>query len=420
MLVDVVSNLIVMKTQQLLRLQALNITFALLFFSFSNAQDTTSGPPMVVKSKTGAIKIERLASLSEPWGMAWLPDAGLLITEKPGRLRIYANGKLSEPISGLPTIEYHEQGGLLDVEVDPNFAQNKFVYIYFSEKADPQPTPKPARDNGDPRLGVYQDHEDVTLKGGAVARGKLEGNQLTDVKIIWRQFPKTVGRGHFGGRLIFAPDGNLFITSGDRQRFEPAQSLTGNLGKIIRIRPDGSIPTDNPFFNNKNARPEIWSLGHRNPLGAAINPTTKQLWIHEMGPMHGDEINIPAKGKNYGWPVVSNGINYDFSNIPDHETRPNFAAPLYHWHPAVSPSGIIFYSGNLFPAEWKDNVLLGSFNLEGILRLTLDSATKKVKTEERIALQRRIRDVIQAADGSIWLITDYKEGELIRLSPVAN
>ncbi|HEX7847768.1 MAG TPA: PQQ-dependent sugar dehydrogenase [Chitinophagaceae bacterium] len=391
-------------------------TLCTLFFSsIIFAQDTVMGPaPMMVNTKTGAIKIEHLASLSEPWGMTWLPDGGLLVTEKPGRLRIYANGKLSEPIKGLPTIEYHGQGGLLDVEIDPDFAHNKYVYLYFTEKSATDPSPKPTRDNGDPRLGPYQDYEDATLKGGAVARGHLEEDQLKDVKIIWRQTPKTIGRGHFGGRLIFAPDGMLFITSGERQRFEPAQSLSSNLGKVIRIRPDGSIPADNPFVNNKMAKPDVWSLGHRNPLGAAINPATKQLWIHEMGPMHGDEINIPAKGKNYGWPKVSNGDNYDFSRIPDHETSSSYVKPIYYWHPAISPSGMAFYTASLFK-DWNGNLLLGSFNMEGLIRLTLDGS--RVKSEERIMLQRRVRDLIQASDGSIWIITDAKDGELIRLSP---
>ena len=224
-----------------------------------------------------------------------------------------------------------------------------------------------------------------------------------------------IGRGHYGGRLAFAPDGKLFITSGDRQRFEPAQDLAGNLGKVVRINADGSIPEDNPFVGKKGARPDIWSLGHRNPLGAAINPSTKQLWIHEMGPRQGDEINVPEPGKNYGWPIVSNGDNYDGSVIPDHSTRPEFAAPLTYWYPAISPSGLIFYTGTLF-ADWRGNALLGSQSTETLVRLTLDGNT--VKAEERIPLHRRIRDVVQAPDGSVLLLTDAKDGELLRLTPV--
>ena len=338
-------------------------TVAYLLLSFASfSQDSSE----IIQTKSGEIKVEKLAALNEPWGMCFLPDGRLLITEKPGNLRIYENGKLSEPISGLPKIEYYGQGGLLDVTIDPNFAQNNLIYFYYSEKADNQPNLK--SEPGDPRFGNFNDHTDVTLKGGAVARARLDENTLTDVKVIWRQFPKTVGRGHFGGRLVFAPDGKLFITSGERQRFEPAQSLSNNLGKVVRINSDGSIPVDNPFVKNKAARPDIWSYGHRNPLGAAINPSTKQLWIHEMGPAHGDELNIPAAGKNYGWPTVSNGNNYDGSNIPDHATAPRFAAPVFYWHPSISPSGFTFYTGSIFK-DWKGNALIGSFNSEALVRL---------------------------------------------------
>lgn len=372
-------------------------------------------PPQVVETKGGKLKIEHLAALNEPWGMAWLPDGRLLITEKPGRLRIYAQGKLSEPISGLPKIEYHGQGGLLDVEIDPDFPRNNLIYFSYTEAAEKQPNL--TRDVGDPRLGQFNDHSDAVLKGGAVARGRLEGNALRNVEVIWRQVPKTIGRGHFAGRLVFAPDGNLFITSGERQRSEPAQDLVGNLGKVIRIKPDGSIPKDNPFISKKGVRPEIWSYGHRNPLGAAIHPKTNQLWLHEMGALHGDELNIALAGKNYGWPLVSNGDHYDKSPIPDHDTKPQFAAPIYYWHPAISPSGLAFYTGSLFK-EWYGNMLLGSFNSEALVRLSLDG--NNVSAEERIWLQRRIRDVQPAPDGSVWLLTDYKDGELIRLTPVDN
>lgn len=386
------------------------IAVMVLFYLISTAFAQDSN---LVRTKSGWLKIEHLASLSEPWGMTWLPGDRLLITEKPGHLRIYAAGKLSEPISGLPKIEYRKQGGLLDVEVDPDFAKNNFIYLYFTEAAEKQPNV--TRDEGDPRFGQSQDHEDVTLKGGAVARGRLAGNQLQDVKIIWRQVPKTIGRGHFGGRLVFAPDGKLFITSGERQRFDPAQDPAANLGKIVRINSDGSIPADNPFVNKAGTRFDIWSMGHRNPLGAAINPASKQLWIHEMGPAHGDELNIPAAGKNYGWPLVSNGNNYDGSDIPDHPTKPNFAAPVYYWYPAISPSGLIFYSGNLFK-DWSGNAILGGLSSEALICLKLNG--DKVESEERVALHRRVRDMIQAADGSIWLLTDYKDGELLRLAPV--
>ena len=385
----------------------------LILSSRAMAQQAPAKLPEMVQTKSGMIKIEKLASLSEPWGMAWLPDGRLLITEKPGRLRIYSEGKLSEPISGLPKIEYHGQGGLLDVEIDPEFAINGYVYISYTEAAKIQPNV--TRDIGDPRLGKFNDHTDAVLKGAAVARGKLEGNEIKNLEVIWQQVPKTIGRGHFGGRLVFASDGKLFITSSERQRLEPSQDLSGNLGKIIRINSDGSIPKDNPFINRKGARPDIWSYGHRNPLGAAINPTSKQLWIHEMGPIHGDELNIPLAGKNYGWPLVSNGDNYDNSRIPDHETRPEFAGPIAYWHPAISPSGLAFYTGRLFKS-WMGNVLLGSFNSEALIRLTVDG--NNVSSEERIWLQRRIRDVIQAPDGSVWLLTDYKDGELLRISPV--
>jgi glucose/arabinose dehydrogenase len=228
--------------------------------------------------------------------------------------------------------------------------------------------------------------------------------------------PKTIGRGHYGGRLVFAPDGKLFILSGERMRFDPAQDLGSNLGKVVRINPDGSIPPDNPFVGKPGAQPDIWSLGHRNPLGGAIHPVTKQLWIDEMAPKQGDELNIPEAGKNYGWPVVSNGDNYDFSPIPDHPTRPDLAAPFFYWHPAISPSGLMFYTGALFPA-WQSDVFIGGLSSETLLRVTVKD--NHVTSEERIGLQRRIRDVIQAPDGAVLVLSDGKSGELLRLTPAA-
>ena len=379
----------------------------------SGAKRAADGSEMV-KTKSGMVKMERLATLREPWALAYLPDGRLLVTEKPGNLRIYANGALSQPVSGVPKVEYRGQGGLLEVEVDPDFARNSLIYLFFTEAAAAGSGEK--RDTADPRLGPLQDLSDGTLKGGAVARGRLEGSALRDVTVIWRQEPKTVGRGHYGGRLNFAPDGKLFILSGERQRFDPSQDLTGNLGKVVRINSDGTIPQDNPFVNQSGARPDVWSLGHRNPLGGAIHPNSGKLWIHEMGPRNGDELNIPEAGKNYGWPIVSNGDNYDGSIIPDHATRPEFAAPVHYWHPANSPAGMIFYTGSMF-ADWKDNILLGGLSAESLYRLKLEGNT--VKEEECISLHRRVRDVVQAPDGSLMLLTEVKdaEGHLWRLTP---
>jgi glucose/arabinose dehydrogenase len=372
------------------------------------------GAGQVIQTKAGPVTLERLATLEHPWGMAFLPDGRLLVTEKPGRLRVFADGRLSEPVSGVPAVAYREQGGLLDVEVDPDFARNGLVYLSYAEAAEQQPAG--ARDVEDPRFGGYFDEEDNVLKGAAVARGRLDGHALRDVKVIWRQVPKAIGRGHFGGRLAFAPDGKLFIMSGERMRFDPAQDLASNLGKVVRVNADGSVPADNPFAGKAGAQADVWSLGHRNPLGAAINPASGRLWINEMGPKHGDELNIPEPGKNYGWPVVSNGDHYNAAPIPDHPTRPDLAAPAFYWHPAISPSGMMFYTGTRFP-DWRGNVFIGGLSSETLLRLALKGDT--VDAEERIGVQRRIRDVIQAPDGAVLLLSDGPKGELLRLTPAA-
>jgi len=365
-----------------------------------------------IDAKAGPITVESLAKLNNPWGMAFLPDGRLLITEKPGTLRIYSSGTLSEPVRGVPNVVFFAQGGLLDVAVDPDFANNGLVYLSYTEAAEQQP--ENASNPPDPRLGEFHDEKDTTLKGTAVARGRLDGSELHDVKVIWRQVPPMVGREHFSGRLAFSPDGKLFITSGDRQRFEPAQDLGSNLGKIVRINPDGSIPEDNPFVNQKGALPEIWSYGHRNALGIAFEPASKQLWAHEMGPKGGDEVNHVEKGQNYGWPVVSNGDNYDDTTIPDHPTRPEFIPPIKYWNPSISPSGLQFYTGTLFPT-WRGNALLGGLSSQALLRLTVDGG--KVTDEERIDMKRRIRDVAQAPDGAVLLLSDGEDGALLRLTP---
>jgi glucose/arabinose dehydrogenase len=364
-----------------------------------------------IRTESGPLNVEHLARLDNPWGMAFLPDGRLLITEKPGRLRVYAGGRLSAPIAGVPQVVYRGQGGLLDVEIDPDFARNRLVYLSYVEAAAQQPPG--AHDTPERRFAGFQDMQDEVLKGGAVARGRLDGNSLRDVTVIWRQVPKTIGRGHFGGRLAFGPDRTLFITSGERMRFDPAQDPSANLGKIVRINRDGSIPAGNPFATERGARSDIWTLGHRNPLGIAFQPGTGRLWSNEMGPKGGDEFNLIERGRNYGWPVASEGNNYDDSPIPRHATHPEFTPPVRSWNPVISPSGLLFYTGRLLP--WRGNAVMGGLSSQALIRLTLDGA--RVTGEERIPMGKRIRDVIEARDGSLLVLTDGNDGELLRLSP---
>jgi len=388
----------------------LSIRVAILAAALPSLLFAQAGPPQTVTSSAGPLRVERLASLEFPWAVAALPDGRLLVTEKPGRLRIYADGKLSAPVEGVPKTSYRErkqeQGGLLDVAVDPNFAQNRRIYLSFSEPAAKQSPDR--KETDDPRFGGGLDMSDNMLVGGAVARATLDGNRLNNVEVIWRQTPKTIGRGHFGNRLVFGKDGTLFITSGDRMRFDPAQDVNANLGKVVRINADGSIPKDNP-----HAGKDVWSIGHRNMLASAVHPASGQLYVLEMGPLGGDELNVIQRGANYGWPVVSNGDNYDKSPIPDHPTRKEFQAPIKTWTPVISPSGALFYDGSLFP--WKGDLLVGGLSSQAIIRLTLDG--NSVKNEERLNMGRRMRDVLQASDGALIAITDDKAGELLRLTP---
>ena len=344
----------------------------------------------MIDTKQGAIKVETVAGgLDHPWGLAFLPDGRMLVTEKPGRLRLVAkDGKTSEPLKGVPEVFAEGQGGLLDVALDPDFAANGLVYLSYSE-------------SGEGGAGT------------AVARGKLADNGLDDVQVIFRQQPK-VDRGlHFGSRLAFSPDGKLFVTLGERFKFAPAQDLGTHLGKVVRINPDGSVPQDNPFVGQKGAKPEIWSYGHRNPQGAAIHPETGKLWENEFGPLGGDELNIPAAGANYGWPVVSWGKHYDGTDIPDPPTHPEFADAIYHWNPVISPSGMTFYTADAIPG-WKGNLLIGGLSSEAIVRLTLDG--EKVTEEERIPMGTRIRDVRQGPDGAVYALTDEGDGKILRLT----
>ncbi|HET9455512.1 MAG TPA: PQQ-dependent sugar dehydrogenase [Gemmatimonadaceae bacterium] len=385
-------------------------------FAFAAGQNPppAAPPPTEVSSSAGTIRIERLATLESPWGIAALPDGRVLVTEKPGRLRIWANGALSEPVQGTPTVVHlktqGEQGGLMDVAVDPDFARNGYIYLSFSEAAEVQ-SPDLA-ETPDNRFGDFIDLTDNVLRGGAVARAKLTGNRLTELQVIWRQVPKTIGRGHFGNRLMFGPDGKLYITSGDRMRFDPAQSALSNLGKVVRINGDGSIPVDNPLNAKPNTRGDIYSLGHRNILAATFDGAGR-LWVFEMGPLGGDEMNLVQPGRNYGWPIVSNGDNYAGPSIPDHPTKPEFQAPVRTWTPVIAPSGALHYTGAMFQ-PWRGSIIVGGLSSQSLIRLVMDG--ERVGTEERIYMGRRMRDVIQLADGSLLAIVDDKRGDLLRLS----
>ncbi len=342
--------------------------------------------------------------LQFPWGLAFLPGGRFLVTEKqPGRLRIVgADGKLSEPIAGLPPVDARGQGGLLDVSLDPAFASNHLIYWSYAE----------------PREGG--------VNNTAVARGRLAEDaapRVDDVQVIFHQTPSLNSQAHFGGRLVWGRDGTLFITLGERSITEgrmQAQRMDGLLGKIVRINSDGTIPKDNPFVGKEGVRPEIWSFGHRNVEAATANPTTGELWEVEHGTRGGDEINISRKGKDYGWPTIAYGIEYDGRPITGGITaKEGMEQPLYYWDPVIAPSGMVFYTGDLFPA-WKGNLFIGGLASMNLVRLTVNG--DKIVDEERLLkdLQpkpERIRDVRQGPDGALYLLTDSVTGRLLKLVP---
>ncbi len=339
----------------------------------------------------GDIRVETVAAgLDHPWGLAFLPDGRMLVTERPGRLRIVtADGEIGAPVAGGPVVFAQGQGGLLDVALDPDFAGNRLVYLSYAE-----PGPGGA--------------------STAVARGRLEDNALQEVRVIFRQEPKVDGANHFGSRLVFAPDGTLFVTLGERFKFDPAQDLSNHLGTIVRINPDGSVPDDNPFVGRDGARPEIWSYGHRNIQAAAIHPHTGALWEIEHGPWGGDEINIAEAGHNYGWPVVSWGRHYNGFSIPDPPTRPEFSQSILQWTPVIAPSGMTFYTADLF-ADWQGDLLVGGLAAQAVVRVRQNGL--EAAEAERIELGARIRDVVQGPDGAVYVLTDQRRGKILRLTP---
>jgi aldose sugar dehydrogenase len=343
----------------------------------------------------GAVRVDTVAQgLNNPWGLAILPDGRFLVTEKRGTMRLVSrDGKVGEPLTGVPTVVASGQGGLLDVTLDPNFATNKLVFFSFAEPAN----------NG--------------TAGTAAARGRLTDTGLEDVKVIYRQEPKVTGGNHFGSRVVFAPDGTIFITQGDRFSYrDQAQDLKGLLGKVVRINADGSIPKDNPFVGDANVRPEIGSYGHRNLQGAAINPVTGKLWTIEHGAAGGDELNHPEGGKNYGWPIITYGRDYNGSKIGVGAVKEGMEQPVYYWDPVIAPSGMLFYTGDKFP-QWKNNIFVGGLASNALVRLELTNGT--VTKEERYLhdLHERIRDVQQGIDGYIYVITDNGMGRILRVKP---
>lgn len=351
----------------------------------------------VFGSDSGDLKVETIATgLSNPWALAFLPDGRLLVTERTGRMRIVTrDGQLSPRVEGLPPILVRGQGGLLDVVLDRNYAQNKTIYFCFSDPID-----------GSGR---------TSLARATLADGETPG--LQDLRIIFRQEGPPSSGNHYGCRILQMPDDNLFLTMGDHfVHRDEAQNLGNHLGKIVRIRPDGSVPPDNPFVNKPGAKPEIWSYGHRNSQGAAINPASGKFWMHEHGPRGGDEINIPQAGKNYGWPVIGYGIDYNGAKIHASTHKDGMEQPITQWTPVIAPSGMAFYTGDLFP-QWKGNLFIGGLGARRLVRLELNG--EKVTKEERLlgALNERIRDVRNGPDGALWLLTDSSAGRILRVTP---
>ncbi|MEX2150400.1 MAG: PQQ-dependent sugar dehydrogenase [Steroidobacteraceae bacterium] len=362
----------------------------LLFAGAGACQD--AGP----EKPSGATQVDITtvaAGLEHPWSLAFLPDGRMLVTERPGRLRyVTKDGSVSEPVAGVPAVFAEGQGGLLDVVLDPDFAANPTIYLSYAEAA-----------------------ADGT-NGTAVARARLNGQQLDDVKVIFRQQPKFSSRHHFGSRLVFAGDGKLFVTLGERNsERDLAQDPGTHIGKIVRITTDGEAPGDNPFIGRKGALPEIWSYGHRNVQGATLHPRTGKLWTHEHGPRGGDEINLPEPGRNYGWPIVTYGREYHGPAIGEGSKKDGMEEPLYYWVPSIGPSGMVFHSGRGHPA-WKGQLFVGALPAKQLVRLEIGD-DGRVKSEERIAIGSRVRDVREGPDGALYLVTDEDAGQVLRVVP---
>ncbi|HEY7559373.1 MAG TPA: PQQ-dependent sugar dehydrogenase [Candidatus Binatia bacterium] len=373
---------------------ALGVLLSLVALLPAYAQAPRSPTPAPL---SGVVQVETVArGLEHPWALEFLPDGHILVTERAGRLRIVTrDGRLSKALDGVPRIFARGQGGLLDIALDPRFAENRLVYLSYAE---------PGESN---------------TAGTAVARARLGDDRLTEVRVIYRQQPKVEGGNHFGSRLVFARDGTLFITQGDRFAYrERAQDLSVGFGKIARINPDGSVPKDNPFAGRPGVLPEIWSYGHRNVQSAALHPDTGQLWTVEHGARGGDELNHPEAGKNYGWPVITYGVDYSGAKIGEGTAKPGLEQPVYYWDPVIAPSGMTFYTARVF-SGWNGSIVIGSLTPGLLVRLELKDG--RVAREERYLaeLRERIRDVKQGPDGLLYLVTDNNDGRILRVRPSA-
>lgn len=369
--------------------KALIILLPFLFFIFSGC----SAEEDIFSSEKHSFTIETVVKgLENPWSVDFLPNGRILVTEKPGRLRIIENGHLSEPVKGVPKVSAKGQGGLLDIALDPEYANNSIIYLSYSAKG---------------KGGV----------GTEVIKGKLVGNELKNTQVIFKLSPKTNTPYHFGSRLLFSNDGTLFITLGERGERERAQDISDHAGSLIRINKDGSIPKDNPFINNPKAKPEIYTYGNRNMQGIALHPETGDVWTVEHGPQGGDELNVMKPGVNYGWPVITYGVNYHSgTKVGEGTEKPGMAQPVYYWVPSIATSSLLFYTGDKFPA-WKGNAFVSSLVFGQLVRLEMKD--NKVIKEERLINGKvgRIREVQQGLDGYIYIVTDKSDGRLLRVRP---
>ncbi len=381
---------------RLVKLGALVVGWAVLGVQSGLAQITRAPAP----ENTVPVTVEMVAKgLEHPWGLQVLPDGRMIVTERPGRIRLVdQKGAVSPPLTGVPAVAATNQGGMLDIVLAPDFAASSLLHICYAE-------PREGRTNG-----------------STVARARLvrdgTGGRLDDVTIVFRQQPAATGGLHFGCRLTFAPDGRLFVALGERFQMQYAQDLSRHWGKVVRIEADGRVPADNPFVGKPDASPEIWSWGHRNPQSAAIEPESGQLWVVEHGPRGGDEVNIAKAGLNYGWPIIGYGIDYSGAKLHESAQRDGMEQPIYYWVPSIAPSGMTFYTSDREPS-WKGNLFVGGLVSRALHRLV--RAGDKIVGEEVLLndVGERIRDVRQGPDGALWVLTDSPDGKLLKISPRA-